>query len=93
MADRAGPKTSPQRGRSFRSGTSRGAHIFALYHAISELTELARFAFPEQVQKHRALSAHRAALERAYPELLKVYETDISQWLAEEDGDAIEEIP
>jgi len=74
--------------RIIRTGTSRGAHIRALYSALSELEQL----LPEYPSHRRvALRDHRAALQRAYPQLLLPNETELAQALAEEDGDAVTE--
>lgn len=74
-------------GRFIRTGTSRGAHIRALYSALLQLEELLP---PEPNPRRVALRNHRAALVRAYPDTLKASEVDILQHLAEEDGDAVE---
>jgi len=74
--------------RIIRTGTSRGAHIRALFAALLELEEL----LPQEPSHKRvALRDHRAALARAYPQLLLVNEVDVEQHLAEEDGDAVTE--
>lgn len=75
-------------GRYIRTGTSRGAHIRALHDALVELEELLPL---EATPKRVALRNHRAALCRAYPNVLRVSEVDVLQHLAEEDGDAVSE--
>lgn len=75
-------------GRYIRTGTSRGAHIRALYSALLELEELLP---PEPSHRRVAIRDHRAALLRAYPHCLRVSEVDVAQALAEEDGDAVSE--
>lgn len=77
-------------GRVIRTGTSRGAHVRALWHALLLLEEQLPFgANPKRV----ALRNHRSALERAYPTILGRNEVHEMQMLAEEDGDAIEDAP
>lgn len=77
-------------GRFIRTGTSRGAHVRALWHALLLLEEqLPLGANPKRV----ALRNHRSALERAYPQILGRDEVAELQHLAEEDGDEIEAIP
>jgi len=74
--------------RIIRTGTSRGAHIRALFAALLELEEL----LPHGPNPRRvSLRNHRAALIRAYPQVLSVSEVEVLQHLAEEDGDAVEE--
>jgi len=77
-------------GRFIRTGTSRGAHIRALYSALLQLEELLP---PEPNPKRVRLRNHRAALVRAYPQVLSVSEVEVLQHLAEEDGDEVETIP
>jgi len=72
--------------RIIRTGTSRGAHIRALYSALLELEELLP---PEPSVKRVRLRDHRAALARAYPRVLRPNETDLAQHLAEEDGEDV----
>lgn len=64
----------------YKGGTSRGAHIRALWELITDLMEDA------SPSKRARLRTHRALLERAYPAELTVNETDLAQHLAEEDG-------
>lgn len=71
-----------------RTGTSRGAHVRALWRALLELEELLPL---EPNTKRVALRNHRKALERAYPGLLGRSEVDELQQLAEEDGEDVEE--
>jgi len=74
--------------RIIRTGTSRGAHIRALHAALLELEELV----PNEPSWRRIrLRDHRAALARAYPQLLLLNDTELAQTLAEEDGDAVTE--
>lgn len=73
-------------GRYIRTGTSRGAHIRALYSALLELEELVP---PEPSPKRVRLRNHRAALARAYPKLLQLNEVDLAQHLSEEDGEDV----
>lgn len=74
-------------GRFIRTGTSRGAHIRALYSALLQLEEL----LPHGPNTKRvALRNHRAALVRAYPHDLGRNEVAELQHLAEEDGDDVE---
>lgn len=76
-----------RRGRIIRSGTSRGAHIRALFEALLCIEE----GLPDCPSHRRvALRVHRAALVRAYPQILRVNESDLAQHLAEEDGDAVD---
>jgi len=71
----------------FRGGTSRGAHV----RAIWELQTLIIEGLGDAPSETRVrLRTSRAALERAYPGELMT-ETDIAQALAEEDGDAVPE--
>lgn len=77
-------------GRFIRTGTSRGAHVRALWTALLQLEELLP---PEPHPKRVRLRDHRAALERAYPQILGRNEVAELQHLAEEDGDEIEAIP
>jgi len=67
-----------------RGSTSRGAHIRALWEALTCLIE----QLPSTpVEQRVRLRNARAALERAYPAEL-VTETDIAQAVAEDDNDA-----
>lgn len=74
---------SAVKGRIFRSGTSRGAHIRALHAALLELEELLP-ADGAGAQRRIRIRTQRALLVRAYPELLKVNEVDLA-WDLEED--------
>lgn len=78
-----------KRARIIRNGgTSRGAHIRAIWECLTTLIEhLPDFPSEKRVR----LRTTRAALERAYPEFLGVNEVELAQWLAEEDGDEIED--
>lgn len=68
-----------------RGSTSRGAHVRAIWYALVTLEDLLE-AGP--TYKRVALRDHRMALERAYPTLLMVTDSDVAQALAEEDGQA-----
>jgi len=72
-----------------RGSTSRGAHVRALWEALSAMID----HLPECPTERRVrLRTCRAALERAYPGEL-VTESDIEQFLAEEDGDGVQDAP
>lgn len=74
------------------SRTSRGAssHARALWLLLTTLIdELPQLPTPKRV----ALRNARAALERAHKELLQLTDSDVAQILAEEDGEAHEDIP
>jgi len=74
-------------GRFIRTGTSRGAHLRALWSALLQLEELLPFGpNPKRV----ALRNHRKALERAYPHELGPNQVAELQHLAEEDGEDVE---
>lgn len=74
-------------GRFIRTGTSRGAHVRALWAALLQLEELLPLGpNPKRV----ALRNHRSALQRAYPGILGRDEVAELQHLAEEDGDDVE---
>jgi len=77
-------------GRFIRTGTSRGAHIRALYSALLQIEDLLP---PEPNEKRVRLRNHRAALVRAYPQILGREDVAEMQHLAEEDGDEVETIP
>lgn len=64
--------------------TSRGVHIRAIWWALTAIMDKAP---PWAVAR---LRTQRALLERSYPGELGV-DTDIAQYLAEEDGDAVQE--
>jgi len=69
-----------------RGSTSRGAHVRALWEALTVMIE----DMPELPSERRVrLRNARAALERAHPGEL-VTDSDLAQALAEEDGDAVE---
>jgi len=70
-----------------RGGTSRGAHVRALWEALTVLIEDLTDVPSEKRVRLRTL---RAGLERAYPGEL-VTDSDLAQALAEEDGDAVQE--
>jgi len=70
-----------------RGGTSRGAHVRAVWEALTALIDFLPDVPSEQRVRWRT---SRAALERAYPGELGV-ETALAQALAEEDGDALQE--
>jgi len=70
-----------------RGSTSRGAHVRAIWEAITACIDHLPDVPSEQRVRWRA---SRAALERAYPGELSV-ETSLAQALAEEDGDAVQE--
>jgi len=65
--------------------TSPGAHIRALWEALILLEDSVAPG------KRARVRTTRVMLERAYPEFLAVNESDLMQWLAEEDGDAVSE--
>lgn len=67
-----------------RGSTSRGAHICALHAGLLAIEDLLESG---PTHKRVALRDHRMALERAYPSLLLVTDSDIAQHLAEIDGD------
>lgn len=73
-----------------RGSTSRGAHIRALHGALLALEDLLESG---PTYKRVALRNHRSALERAYPTLLTVTDSDVAQAVAELDGEAIEDAP
>lgn len=67
---------------SIRSSTPRGAHLRALFSALCAIEEL----LPDGPCPRRiAIRDHKAALQRAHPEL-KINEVELAQELAEEDG-------
>jgi len=70
-------------GPSKRSmGTSPGAHVRALWEALTALID----DLPDVPSEKRVrLRTHRAMLERAHPAVFTTA-TDIAQYLAEEDG-------
>ena len=70
----------------FRGSTSRGAHVRALWEAITAIIE----DLPEVPTERRVrLRTLRAALERSYPGELGVNEVALMQQGAEDDGEAI----
>jgi len=70
-----------------RGSTSRGAHVRALWEALTALLD----DLPELPNATRVrLRAQRALLEKAYPGELGV-DISLAQALAEEDGDAVQE--
>jgi len=72
-----------------RGDTSRGVHVRALAQALMALIDDLSPDFPSE--RRVRLRTHLALLRRTYPELQG--DTDIAQWLAEEDGDAVSEAP
>ena len=65
-----------------RGSTSRGAHVRALWNLLGDLAEL-----HAGTDKGVRIRTYRAMLERAYPgECSGVTDSDIEQFLAEEDG-------
>jgi len=70
-----------------RGSTSRGAHVRAIWDALTAIIDYLPDVPSEQRVRWRTT---RAALERAYPGELSV-ETALAQALAEEDGDAVSE--
>jgi len=70
-----------------RGSTSRGAHVRAIWEALTCLID----DIPEVPSATRVrLRAQRAMLERSYPGELGV-DIALAQALAEEDGDAVQE--
>lgn len=70
-----------------RSGTSRGAHVRALWLLLLEMEDM----LPDAPSARRArLRVTRRLLERAYPEL-QVSDIDVAQYLAEEDGEEVQD--
>lgn len=76
------------------SRTSRGAHshVSALWDLLTLLIEECGDD-PALATKRMRLRGTRSALERAYPKALQLTESDIAQLLAEEDGEALEDVP
>jgi len=67
-----------------RGDTSRGVHVRALWWVLSDLIDVA------PSNKRARLRTQRALLERAYPAELGG-DTDIAQYLAELDGDEVQD--
>jgi len=72
-----------------RGDTSRGVHVRALHALLCDYLA-DRIATGPATGGAVALRNHIAALERTYPRELGVYDTDIAQDLAEEDGLPVE---
>jgi len=73
-----------------RGSTSRGAHVRALWEALTCLIDEIPNIPSEQRVK---LRTQRAVLERIYPGELGLNESALAQHLAEEDGIPQEDIP
>jgi len=72
-----------------RGSTSRGAHVRALWEALTCLID----GIPDVPSERRVrLRTMRAMLERTYPGEF-AGETEVAQYLAEEDGIPQEDIP
>lgn len=71
-----------------RGSTSRGAHVRALHAGLLALEDLLE---SHPTHKRIALRDHRMALERAYPSLLTVTDSDVAQTVAELDGEALDD--
>jgi len=65
-----------------RGDTSRGVHVRALAQAMMVLIDSLPAQFPSD--RRVRLRTYLAMLRRSYPELNE--ETELTQWLAEEDG-------
>jgi len=65
-----------------RGDTSRGVHVRALAQAMMALIDSLPPQFPSD--RRVRLRTYLAMLRRSYPELND--ETELTQWLAEEDG-------
>jgi len=65
-----------------RGDTSRGVHVRALAQALMALIDDLSPDFPSE--RRVRLRTYLAMLRRSYPELHE--ETELTQWLAEEDG-------
>lgn len=71
-----------------RRDTSLGVHVRALHIALWAMLD----ALPDMPSPKRvALRNHIAALRRAYPAELDVNDVELEQFLAEEDGDAVQD--
>jgi len=87
----SGPEVARASGRVFRTGTSRGTHVRALWECLSALIEVEHdFVLTERRVR---LRTYRAMLERTYPNELGVNAVDLAQALAEEDGEPFDEAP
>lgn len=75
-------------GQIVRRDTSLGVHVRALHIALWAILD----ALPDWPSDKRvAVRNHIAALRRAYPKELEVNDVELEQWLAEEDGDEVQD--
>ena len=72
-----------------RRDTSLGVHVRALAALLA--ASIADEAEGLPSERRVRLRGHLAALKRAYPQFLELNESQLSQELAEEDGDGIDE--
>jgi len=77
-------------GPLIRRDTSLGVHVRALHMALWAILD----ALPDWPSDKRvALRNHIAALRRAYPAELEANDVELEQWLAEEDGEPLQDAP
>ena len=69
-----------------RGNTSRGVAIRGLHEALLHIESITLDGFARD-----KVRAHRLLLEKAYPRELTTTPSDVEQFLAEEDGEAIED--
>ena len=75
-------------GQLIRRDASLGVHIRAIWCCLTDIID---FMPDVPLDRRVALRNRRAALERAYPEFLKVNASELAQLGAEADGDAIQD--
>jgi len=77
-------------GQLVRRDTSLGVHIRSLWCVLTDIID---FMPDVPLDRRVALRNRRAALERAYPEFLKVNASELAQQGAEDDGIPVEDAP